>query len=348
MKPYSIVLLTILLFLYNCDEQSNTISNHISEENLTYNSSYADFKSLNDGLEKYSINLTWGDYLGADFTSYEILDSEGNSINTMNNQSATNTTIGMNLNEFKEINFLLNTQSDQQDISTITVFTRPVSSITNFIVSAYSTYNQLSWTSSTDTDIEQVVVYRASLSPESELPLINNIEGNPNPSVWNNIAELTPNISSYTDNDILIEPVYYYIIKIVDTNGGYNYSYMNSNIAGAVDNGTIIGLNNNYNISLTSSETLNEQIFSDKILFSWNEYSYNDFYKFEVWKSENETFDIGDLQSNLIATITNQNIATFKDYNDVGNNKTWYYQIRLYNIYGNYLNSEIIECNTSL
>ena len=123
---------------------------------------------------------------------------------------------------------------------------------------------------------------------------------------------------------------------------------MNSNIAGAVDNGTIIGLNNNYNISLTSSETLNEQIFSDKILFSWNEYSYNDFYKFEVWKSENETFDIGDLQSNLIATITNQNIATFKDYNDVGNNKTWYYQIRLYNIYGNYLNSEIIECNTSL
>ncbi len=347
MKFYKIVLL-VILFVNNCDKQSSIISNDISENNLIYNSNYADFKSLNDGLEKYFINLQWEDYLGTDFISYEITDSNNNILQTINNQSSTMQTISMELNEFKEIKFSLNTQTQQKDINTIEVFTRPVSSVTNFTINAYSDYNQLSWIQSLDNDINQLIIYRAALSPESDLPIIEEINGNPNPIVWDNIGELTSNISSFSDNNILIDPVYYYIIKAIDSNGGYRYSLMTSNISGAVDNGIIFGLDNNYNISLTSSESLNGQIFSNKTSFSWNEYAYDDFYEFEIWKSENENFEIGDSQSNLIATITNQNIANFDDFNDVGNNKTWYYQIRLYNIYGNYLNSDIIECNTSL
>ena len=348
MNQYNIVLLIILLFFYSCDEEKNTITNHIIEDNLIYDSNYADFRSLNDGLEKYSINLKWEDYMGQDFISYEILDINDNPIYTINNQSSTTQIINMTLNEFKQIKFVLNTEPEQQDISTIKIFTRPISSVTNFEINAYSSYNQLSWTSSSDNDIQQQLIYRASLSPESDLPLIDDSNGTPNLSVWENIDELTFNISSYADNDILIDPVYYYIIKIVDTNGGYRYSYMNSNISGAVDNGVIAGLNNNYNIGLTSSEVLNDQIFSNKTSFSWNNYSYDDFYEFEIWKSETETFEIGDAQSSLIAMITNKDIASFEDYNNVGNNKTWYYQVRLYNIYGNFLDSETIECNTSL
>ena len=77
-------------------------------------------------------------------------------------------------------------------------------------------------------------------------------------------------------------------------------------------------------------------------------YSYDDFYEFQIWRSENETFQIESSESVLISTIANPIIASFEDYNDIGENKTWYYRLRLYNIYGNFIDSGIITCNTSL
>ena len=46
-------------------------------------------------------------------------------------------------------------------------------------------------------------------------------------------------------------------------------------------------------------------------------------------------------------------INSFQDYTiidgmDYGSGKTWYYKIRIYNIYGNYADSETIECKTGL
>ncbi|MAX13215.1 MAG: hypothetical protein CMG11_04015 [Candidatus Marinimicrobia bacterium] len=347
MKSYKTVLL-IILFIYNCDEQSNIITNPISENNLIYNANYADFKSLNSGMEKYSVNLNWESYLGQDFISYEISDQDDNIIQTLTDQNLTTYSMDMELNDFKDVNFILTTDSESQNISTIRVFTKPVYGITNFTVTEYSNYNQLSWTQSEDDDINQLIIYRAELDPGSDLPLINEINGKPNPSIWSNLVELTSNISTYTDNNVLIEPDYYYIVESIDGNDGHIYSFMSSNISGAIDSGIIFGLNNNYTISLTSSESLNGEIFSNKTAFSWNQYAYDDFYEFEIWKSEEENFIIDGPESSLIATITDQSIANFEDYNDVGNNKTWYYKIRLYNIYGNYIDSETIECNTSL
>ena len=348
MKLNNIALLITLLFLLcNCDKAKNTITNHITEENLIYNSSYANFKSLNDGIEKYFINLEWEDYLGADFVSYEILENN-NPIYTINNANTINQTINMNLNEFKEISFKLNTNLEEQNITTIKIFTRPVYPITNFSVVAYSSYNKLSWNASIDSDIQQIVIYRAELPPGSDLPLINDIDGSPDGNIWVNISESNPSQTSYTDNNVLINSDYYYIIKTIDTNEGYRYSYMTSNISGAIDSGIIFGLTNNYTLGLTSSEVLNSQIFSDKTSFSWNSYSYDDFYEFEIWKSENQNFEIGSSEASLISIITDPIIASFEDYNNVGENKTWYYKIRLKNIYGNFIDSEIIECNTSL
>ncbi len=347
MKSYKTVLL-IILFLYNCDEQNNIITNPISENNLTYNANYADFKSLNSGMEKYYVNLNWESYLGQDFISYEISDQDDNIIQTLTDQNLTTYTMAMELNDFKDVNFLLTTNSESQNITTIRVFTKPVYGVTNFTVTEYSNYNQISWSESEDNDINRLIIYRAELEPGSDLPLINEINETPNPAIWSNLVELTSNISTYTDNNVLIEPDYYYIVKSIDTNEGSRYSFMASNISGAIDAGVVFGLSNNYNIALTSSESLNGEIFSNKTSFSWNQYAYDDFYEFEIWKSEEENFLIGDTQSSLIAKITDQTIANFEDYNDVGNNKTWYYKIRLYNIYGNYLDSEKIECNTSL
>ena len=350
MKSNSINLLIIsLLFLYKCSEDTNIITNHINEQNLTYNSDYADFRSLNSGAEKYSVNLEWENYLGSDFVSYDILSDDDIIIHTIDNQNTTNQTIEMILNNFKDLTLILNTTTSNQHIDTIGVFTRPISPITNFSITAYSASNQLNWTPSEDNDIQEIVIYRAeSNSQENGLPLINDNEGNIDFSVWEIIEQPNLNISSYTDNSIITSSTYYYLIKVTDTNQGYRYSYINSNISEEIDNGTVLGLENNYSIGLTSSETLNNEIFSDKIKISWSAYTYNDFYEFEIWKSENPNFEINSSEATLIVTVTNPDIAIFEDYNNVGENKTWYYQMRLYNIYGNFMDSQIIECNTSL
>ena len=86
MKFYK-TLLFIILFLYNCDEKSNIITNPISEINPIYTSNYADFKSLNSGLEKYYVSLSWESYLGQDFISYEISDQDDNIIQTLTDQN---------------------------------------------------------------------------------------------------------------------------------------------------------------------------------------------------------------------------------------------------------------------
>ena len=76
----------------------------------------------------------------------------------------------MELNDIKDINFLLNTESGSEIISTIRVFTRPVSRVKNFTVTEYSNYNQLSWNESEDNDINQLIIYRAELDPGTDLP----------------------------------------------------------------------------------------------------------------------------------------------------------------------------------
>ena len=123
---------------------------------------------------------------------------------------------------------------------------------------------------------------------------------------------------------------------------------MASNISGSVEAGDILGLNSGYNINFRSSEEVLNQIYSDRTSFFWQDYNEDDFYEYEIWKSDQSNFEIDSDESSLLITITNSLISDFQDYNDVGEGKTWYYKIRLYNIYGNYIESDIITCKTSL
>ena len=62
------------------------------------------------------------------------------------------------------------------------------------------------------------------------------------------------------------------------------------------------------------------------------DYNYDDFYEFQIWKSDENNFEIGADNSSLLISITDPLVVDFQDYNNIGQGKTWYYKIRVTNI----------------
>ena len=110
----------------------------------------------------------------------------------------------MNINELKTISLAVN----NSDISSILVFTRPVIPVTNISIAGSADSNVLSWTSSTDNDIQNITIYRTELEAGESLPLINDLNGNPDDGIWSNIYEYNGVITTYTDNAIISNPNY--------------------------------------------------------------------------------------------------------------------------------------------
>ena len=331
MKRFKLYLhFIVFLLITNCESENHLVSNNIIDENLIY---ISNFQCENSGENKYSVDLNWNKYLGDDFISYQIFD-DNTLISEITNQNATSTNIELNINELKLISLVVN----NSDISEILVFTRPVYPTTNISVSGSTDNNILSWTNSTDNDIQNTTIYRTELESGQSLPLINDVGGTPDTEVWNNIYNYNGFITTYTDNDVISNPNYFYIIKITDASGSYRYGFMQSNIEGAVEAGTI-----NFNINLNPNQT----IYPNKTSFTWNDYTNPDFHELQIWRSESEDFQIESTESTLVGEFT-ETISNFEDYNNVGQGKTWYYKIRIYNTYGNYVDSDYIICNTSL
>ena len=333
MKRFKLYLyFLIFLLITGCDSENHLVSNNITDENLIY---ISNFQCGNCGENKYSIDLSWDKYLGSDFVSYQIFDNNDNTlISEITNQNSTSTSIELDINELKLISLVVNNSNEGQ----ILVFTRPVSPVTNISIIGSTNNNILSWTRSTDNDIQNTTLYRTELESGQSLPLINDANGIPDTEVWNDIYNYNGFITTYIDNDVVSNPNYFYIIKTTDTSESYRYGFMQSNIEGAVEAGII-----NFNINLNPSPT----IYPNKTSFTWNDYTNADFYELQIWRNENADFDIDSNESMLIGKFT-QPIDNFYDYNDMGTGKTWYYKIRIYNIYGNYIDSEYITCNTSL
>ena len=342
MKIYknTIIGLSIILIITSCDSDNPYISNDISSIEYT-----ANFKPDNAGEKKYSVKVKWDKYNGEN-ALYEIFDSNNDLISSTNSKNDTTLTIDMELNQIKVVLLSVNTLASSE----IKIFSRPISPPTNLTISATSESNSLSWTSSTDNDIQQTIVYRAELQPSEPLPLINDLEGTPDENIWTIIKQGNASLSSYLDTSINTSFNYYYTVKVIDSSGGYRYSYMASNINGSVESGSLIGLDDGYQINLQSSEEhpAYNEIYPNKTFFLWQDYVYDDFYEFQIWKSEENNFEINSNGSSLLISITDPEVVDFQDYNDIGQGKTWYYKIRINNIYGNYTDSEIITCQTSL
>ena len=339
MKVYRyITSLIFILIIIRCDSDNPYISNDVSSIEYT-----ANFQPDNAGENKYTVKVKWNKYNGEN-ALYEIFDSNNDLINSTNSKNDTTLIINMNLNQIKAVGLSVN----NVDYGDIKIFSRSVIAPTNLTVNATNESNDLSWTRSADSDIQQTVVYRAELQPSESLPLIDDLEGTPDENIWTIIKQGNASLSSYSDTSINTSFNYYYIIKVIDSLGGYRYSYMASNISGSVESGNIIGTDNGYQINLQSSQDAISEIYSNRTSFFWQDYNYGDFYEFQIWKSDENNFEIGSNNSSLLVSITDPLVVDFQDYNNIGQGKTWYYKIRINNIYGNYTDSDIITCQTSL
>jgi len=350
MKISKIILLHVLIILLitKCDKDDNPyITNDIPTVQYT---SY--FQGLNDGENKRSINVSWEEYPGSDFTSYIITDGDNNTLQTITSQSTTTATLtnldNIELDEIKTLKLKLNGSEKGQ----IQVFTRPVSPASNLTVQGNEVNSKtISWTASADNDISEIILYKTNDSEfAQDRPSIDDNNGTPN-SIWTQLQSVANSpFDSHLDNDINSSFNYFYMVKVIDEAGGYRYSYIASNIVGLAEAGSVLGASGgtlNMTFSVSSSE------YSDHTSFGWTDYGDNDFYELQVWRSEQSNFDIDNGQGNLVMKTSDQTINSFKDYTiidgtDYGSGKTWYYKIRVYNIYGNYADSNTITCQTGL
>ena len=336
MKLYKkIINITFILIIISCDSENSFISNDVSSVQYT-----ADFQSNNSGQKKYLTNVKWNKYNGENVL-YELFNSNNDLLNSTNSKNDTTFSVNMDLNQIKSVSLFVNNES----YGSITIFSRPINAPSNLNITATNESNTISWNRSTDSDIQQTIIYRAELEPSNSIPLINDIDGIPDENIWSAIKQGNGLLSSYTDTSINTSFNYYYIVKIIDGEGGYRFSYIASNISGSVES-----VNINHEINLQSSEdNLNiSEIYSNKTYFTWQDYNGDDFYEYQIWKSEEDNFEVDSEISSKLISITESNTNQFQDYNNIGQGKTWYYKIRIFNVYGNYIDSDIITCRTSL
>tara|TARA_Y100000996_G_scaffold328328_1_gene264393 strand:+ start:2422 stop:3432 length:1011 start_codon:yes stop_codon:yes gene_type:complete len=336
MKLYKkIINLTFILIIISCDSENPFISNDVSSVQYI-----ADFQSENSGQKKYLTDVKWNKYNGENVL-YELFDLNNDLLNSTNSKNDTTFSVNMDLNQIKSVSLFIN----NENYGSITIFSRPINAPSNLNIIATNDSNTISWLRSSDSDIQQTIIYRAELEPSNSIPLINDIGGIPDENIWSVVKQGNGSLSSYSDTSINTSFNYYYIVKIIDSEGGHRFSYIASNISGSVES-----VNINHEINLQSSEdNLNiGEIYSNKTYFTWQDYNGDDFYEYQIWKSEESNFDIDSETSSKLISITESNTNQFQDYNDVGQGKTWYYKIRIFNVYGNYIDSDIITCRTSL
>ena len=336
MKLYKkIINLTFILIIISCDSENPFISNDVSSVQYI-----ADFQSENSGQKKYLTDVKWNKYNGENVL-YELFDLNNDLLNSTNSKNDTTFLVNMDLNQIKSVSLFVN----NENYGSITIFSRPINAPSNLNIIATNESNTISWTRSTDSDIQQTIIYRAELEPSNSIPLINDIDGIPDENIWSVVKQGNGLLSSYSDTSINTSFNYYYIVKIIDNEGGYRFSYIASNISGSVES-----VNINHEVNLQSSEdNLNiGEIYSNKTYFTWQDYNGDDFYEYQIWKSDENNFEVDSETSSKLISITESNTNQFQDYNNIGQGKTWYYKIRIFNVYGNYTDSNIITCRTTL
>ena len=333
MKKSNIYIYILYLFIISCDDPSHLITNDITG-NPDYDSSF----TSNSGENKYTVTLSWSKYSQDDFVNYQLFENT-TLLETILDPNNTNFSINMNLNQIKLIKLIVNNTYESE----LTIFTAPVSSASNLQVNGNANSNILTWASSQDSDIYKTTIYRAQRETGQSPPLINDDgNGNPESGSWVMIHEQEGSINTYTDSDILSNANYFYTIKVTDNHigpEGYRYSFVNSNISGAVVS------NINFNVNLNPSTVE----YPDKTSFTWNDYSNNDFYELQIHRSTSQNFTINEdgFNSTKIATFSNI-IDSFNDYDGIYAGATWYYKLRFYDIYGNSLDSQEITCKASI
>ena len=101
----------------------------------------------------------------------------------------------------------------------------------------------------------------------------------------------------------------------------------------------------NHTFNLDASDN-----FEDVIMLDWETYNHDDFYAYEIWRSDADMASTEMIENNgeKLAEITNKNLNYFEDRLSIGSGKKWYYFIRIYNNYGEKIDSQIALGDTRL
>jgi len=351
-------LLIILIFLFSCTEEK--LNSPIISNDFIPNINY----SINldwDNTQSRSItevHIKWNQWENNDstnFLSYFIKD-----VTTDNDKlledivEAIDTTYSIDFptGTFLKICVLANYNTNNSDSfvssDTIQFFTQPMSPISNMVIDTQPFEHIINWTPSLEDNITNLILYRTYIEENESIPnlTINPSTGLPDNSQWewSILYEGDNYDSSYVDSaSIVSDYKYFYSIRvqIQDSENIENYRY--SLIIPAVDNmiNSITPHTFNFNASTN---------FENYILLEWDSYQQDDFYAYEIWRSDISPSSSNDLESNgeKLAEITDKDLNYFEDRNLIGAGKKWYYFIRVINNYGDKIESEVSQGDTRL
>ena len=322
------VLSIIIFFLNACGEILSPVIPPIipSDDEIIENQYELNLNALNSGHNLNSVDIIWNKYDDDDFSNYELKYNNNTEI-ISSNLDTTFTINGLSSGVFQSIYLTINL-SNSETTDNIDIFTRSILPITNFNARAESPnwYSSLVWESSEESSFKKYEIYRLN-----QLNYENNKFTDLNAcKLLSTIIDI--NTTSYIDSiNIITEMEYYYMIITYNQNDYLRYSIIKSNINNPVNN--VLA----ENIKVSNSEY-------NKIIINWEHALDENFYQLEIWRSESES--INPINGNKLVTITDKNMNKFIDSYIIGNGLSWFYKIKLIDIYGNYFTSETIVGNS--
>ena len=302
-----------LFFILCCNQV--VITNPPNDLNLSYKinlSRYYNFENQN------SATIKWNKYTNNNFLSYSVINSGDEII--ISDFNDTTLSIDMNHGEFKKIYFQVNT--DQSNITdSIQVFSniiKPILWDEEPIDWVSPDTNILNWHYPVNNTIEKIEIYRAQSLDQGYRPDINLYSHDPGDE-WEFRSYVSNMDTMYVDIKSDSNPMYIYVIKIVDSKNNFRYSSIKRDVSSFT-----YGLNDkNYILNSNASNDIKSQVY-----LSWDSYMEDDFYQYLIWRSINNDFD-SDSTKTLIATIIDPLTNYFEDRDSIFIGRAYYYQIEL-------------------
>jgi len=341
----------IIFLLLSCNENPTIGISNEYPTNLDY-SLNLDWNN-NEPKSITQVNIKWNKWEENDsisFSNYHIQDVTTSSVKDIEfivNNSDTTYVIDFAAGTFLKICVVANfTNASYISSDTIQFFTQPMSPVSNILIDAQPLEHSINWDASRENNVSNLIIYRSYIEEGDDNPnlLINPSNGMLEQDDWDIIYEGNNSDTSLIDTtNIFSDYKYFYNIKVQVEGSDNIENYRYSIISPAVPE--MINLITDHVFNLNVSDN-----FEDAIILEWETYTHDDFYSYEIWRSDVATTSTETIENDgeRLVEITNKNLDYFEDRLAIGSGKKWYYFIRVYNNYGQDLDSEIIQGDTRL
>jgi len=314
----------MILIIIGCTNYDSIISKQVDNWNLDYN---PNLQRSDSGVNKTSATISWNSYVDySDFNYYKI---EFNDIQQeLFDSSRSNYTIELTPGEFSQIKFSVYDDSNNMIVlDSIQVYSREVEPISNLNYSVDGSFTyELSWDPSTEIDFDKYIIYR-SIDPSLPLDYVNPDSCNNlmDINLFNNNCISIDTLTNQLTSSYIDEPedmIYFsYIITTFDTNGLYRNSTIKTTFSESAETINVIDVSSN---------------FTDKIKLEWESIeSPSKFYTLDIWRGTSNNVN-DNVNHTKLVTIFDPNITYFEDRNNVGSSTSWYYMLKITNIFGRY------------